>query len=331
MPSACQASLSQFGGHHCEIATLDTSGNTGEVDVKHFLSLRDWGPARTMQTLDRADELARLWKVGRMPQALGGKRVALWFYGSGFRNRLAFELGAKEMGASIAYMPGELGVHEPIEDVAGYLANWFEVLVLRAKRHEDLLQVAARSQIPVINARTDRSHPCEILGDLLHVRRRRGDLSGLKVVFVGESSNLCMSWAEAGAVLPINVTQVCPPGREIPDAILKDIQLNAAGEILVTHDLDDALLDADVIYTDCWPRAANDEGRALIREEFLPYQICESHVSALGEDGIFLPCPPVTRGEEVSAEAMLSPRCQNHAAKDNLLHVQNAIMEAVAG
>jgi hypothetical protein len=224
-----------LGPRHCEIATLGTSGNTGEVDVKHFLSLRDWGPARTMQTPDRADELARLWKARRMPQALGGKRVALWFYGNGFRNRLAFELGAKEMGASIAYMPGELGVHEPIEDVAGYLANWFEVLVLRAKRHEDLLQVAARSRIPVINARTDRSHPCEILGDLLYVRRRRGDLAGLKVVFVGEPSNLCMSWAEAGAVLPISVIQVCPPGREIPEAILKDIRLNASGEILVNH------------------------------------------------------------------------------------------------
>lgn len=330
-PVTRQARASGSGRRRCHIATPRTNGNTGQVDVKHFLSLRDWGPARTMQTLDRADELARLWKARRMPQPLGGKRVALWFYGNGFRNRLAFELGAKEMGASIAYMPGELGVHEPIEDVAGYLANWFEMLILRAKHHEDLLQVAARSRIPIINARTDRSHPCEILGDLLYVRRRRGDLADLKVVFVGEPSNLCMSWAEASAVLAIGVIQVCPPGREIPEAILKDIRLNAIGEILVTHDLDAALVDADVIYTDCWPRAAADEGRALIREEFLPYQIRESHVSALGKDGIFLPCPPVTRGEEVSAEAMLSPRCQNHAAKDDLLHVQNAIMEAVAG
>ncbi|MEO8179573.1 MAG: ornithine carbamoyltransferase [Deltaproteobacteria bacterium] len=333
VPSASdRETIAAQGRHRRLIAAAGTSGDTGKVDVVHFLSLRDWGAARTLQTLDRADELARLWKLQRMPQALRGKRVALWFYGDGFRNRLAFELGAKELGASIAYVPGELGVHEPIEDVVGYLENWFEMLVLRAKRHEDLLGVAARSRIPVINARTDRSHPCEILGDLLYIRRRFVNLAGLRVVFVGEPSNLCMSWVEAAAVLPIGVIQVCPPGYEISEPILKGLQRNAAGEIRVTHELDAALVDADVIYTDCWPRAATAEERAGIRKDFLPYQIGERHLSALGEDGIFLPCPPVTRGEEVSSEAMLSPRCQNHAAKDNLLHVQNAIMEAlVAG
>ncbi|MEY4547878.1 MAG: hypothetical protein RL685_4073 [Pseudomonadota bacterium] len=209
------------------------------MDVEHFLSLRDWGAVRISQTLDRAEALARLWKSRQMPQPLQGKRIALWFYGDGFRNRLAFELGATTMGASIAYMPGELGVHEPIEDVAGYLANWFDLLVLRAK--------------------------------------------------------------------------------------------NAAGEIRVTHDLEGALVQADVIYTDCWPSAATAEERAQIRERFLPYQIGERQLSALAEDGVFLPCPPVTRGEEVSAAALLSPRCQNHAAKDDLLHVQNAILEAMVG
>jgi ornithine carbamoyltransferase len=97
----------------------------------------------------------------------------------------------------------------------------------------------------------------------------------------------------------------------------------------VTHDLDEALVNADVIYTDCWPTAATPEERARIRASFLPYQIGNRHLRALRDDGAFLPCPPVTRGEEVSAEAMSSPCCQNHAAKDNLLHVQNAIMEAV--
>jgi ornithine carbamoyltransferase len=233
------------------------------------------------------------------------------------------------MGASVAYMPGELGVHEPIEDIAGYLENWFALVVLRVKCHADLLEVASRSRIPVINARTDCSHPCEILGDLLYLRQRGRELNGLKVVFVGEPSNLCMSWLEAAAVLPLQVIQVCPPGYEVAEATLADLQRNAAGELRVTNDLGAALVDADVIYTDCWPSAATPDERARIRAAFLPYQIGERQLRALGEEGAFLPCPPVTRGEEVSAEAMLSPRCQNHAAKDNLLHVQNAIMEAV--
>jgi ornithine carbamoyltransferase len=154
------------------------------MTMKHFLSLRDWGGPQVEQTLHRASELSRLWRSGRMPKPLSGKHVAFWFHGEGFRNRLAFELGAKEVGATVAYVPGELGVHEPIEDIAGYLQNWFSMLVLRTRRHEDLLEVAARSNVPVINARTDRSHPCEILGDLLHLRERRGTIDGLKIVFV---------------------------------------------------------------------------------------------------------------------------------------------------
>lgn len=265
-----------------------------------------------------------------MPQPLSGERVALWFYGQGFRNRLAFELGAREMGAVVAYVPGELGVHEPIEDITGYLQNWFSMLVLRARRHEELLDVAARSAIPVINARTDRSHPCEILGDLMYLRGRRGALDGLKVVFVGEPSNLCKSWLEAASVLPIEVVQVCPAGYEVDDAELAELDTGATGKLGVTNDLEEALVDVDLIYTDCWPKAASTEDREKIREAFLPYQITPRHLQRLGDKGVFLPCPPVTRGEEVSADAMHSPRCENHAAKDCLLHVQNAIMEAVA-
>ncbi len=299
------------------------------MDGGHFISLRDWDAARVSRTLERAGELARLWARQQMPRALSGKRVALWFCGQGFRNRVAFELGAQAMGATVVYMPGELGVQEAIEDVAGYLENWFELLVLRAKCHEDLLQVAARSRIPIINARTDRGHPCEVLGDLLYMRQRRGELAGMNVVFVGEPSNLCLSWLEAAAVLPIRVTQVSPPGYDVAAALLSELRANAVGEIRVTQDLKAALVDADVIYTDCWPKAADAEERARIRAEFLPYQIGEQHLSALREHGAFLPCPPVTRGEEVSAGAMSSVRCLNHAAKDNLLHVQNAIMEAL--
>jgi ornithine carbamoyltransferase len=139
-----------------------------------------------------------------------------------------------------------------------------------------------------------------------------------------------MSWLEATAILPILVIQVCPPGYEVASAQVTDIERNAAGEIRITNDLENALVDVDLIYTDCWPSAATPEERARIKAVFLPYQIRGQHLNALGPDGVFLPCPPVTRGEEVSAEAMQSPRCRNHAAKDNLLHVQNAIMEAVA-
>ena len=183
----------------------------------------------------------------------------------------------------------------------------------------------------MINARTDRSHPCEILGDLQYIRRQRGGLDGLKIVFVGEATNLCFSWLEAAAVLPIQVTQVCPAGYEIDRMVLDDLNISAAGDISVTNDLHGALNNVDLIYTDCWPRTCLDLPPEQVETDFHPYQIQLQHLEALGENGIFLPCPPVTRGQEVSHEAMLSPYCQNHAAKEDLLHAQNAIMEMLAG
>lgn len=307
------------------------SDTTSESKMKHFISLRDWGAAPTQKVLERASELARLWRNGEMPSTLAGKRIALWFEGSGFRNRLAFELGAKAMGGTVAHVPGELGVDEPIEDVVGYLQNWFSMLVLRVKRHEALLDLANRSSIPVINARTDKGHPCEVLGDLMYMRERRSTLDGLRVVFVGETTNLGMSWLEAAAVLPISVTQVSPQGYGVAPEILAHLRDGAAGELRVSHDLESAITGADILYTDSWPSAASPDEAAAIREKFLPYQITQHHLTMLSEDGVFLPCPPVTRGEEVSEEAMLSGRCENHAAKACLVHVQNAILEAVGG
>jgi ornithine carbamoyltransferase len=299
--------------------------------MKHFLALSDFSADELLALLARADELKSAWSGSTMPKILQRKRAALWFYGQGFRNRIAFELGAKAMGATVAYIPGELGVHEPLEDIAGYLSNWFSFAVIRCKNHEDLYQVAASSSIPIINARTDKSHPCEIMGDLHFMQGQRGSIDGLKVAFVGEVTNLAFSWLEAAQVFPIQVTQVCPPGYEASDSLLESLRNNAKGEILVTNDLDAALKSTDVIYTDCWPKATTAEEKPKIETAFLPYQIQLRHLANLTLRGAFLPCPPVTRGQEVTAEAMLSPFCKNFEAKDDLLHVQNAIMEMVVG
>ena len=127
--------------------------------MRHFISLLDLSSRELVSLLDRAETLRQFWKDHALPRPLDQKRVALWFYGDGFRNRLAFELGAQALGATVTYVPGELGTPEPLEDVAGYLQNWFDLLVIRARRHEDLVEVARRSRVPVINARTDRGHP----------------------------------------------------------------------------------------------------------------------------------------------------------------------------
>lgn len=298
--------------------------------MKDFITLLDYSHDGLTQILDRADELHDRWQHNHMPQSLENQQVGLWFYGQGFRNRVAFEIGAKAMGAQVSYIPGELGVHEPLQDIGAYLENWFSLLVMRAAHHTDLTYLAEHTSIPVINARTERGHPCEIMGDLQFVRRHRGTLDSLKVVFVGEVTNLGMSWLEAAVRFPITVTQVAPEGYLASSDLLNSLNAEALGHVSATPDLSAALNNVDLIYTDCWPKTKDADARACIRDQFLPYQITAEHLTHLSENGVFLPCPPVTRGEEVSADAMLASQCRNYEAKYFLLHAQNAIMEMLA-
>jgi len=296
--------------------------------MNSFITLTDHSTENLTAVLDRADVLHAAWHGGRMPASLAGKRGALWFFGNGFRNRMAFEMGAMSLGAEVSFVPGELGKHEPIEDIGQYLALWFDFLVVRAARHKDLVYLSQSSGIPLINARTDWNHPCEIMGDFQYIRRIRGSLDGLKVVFVGEFTNLCMSWFRAATRLPIEVVQIGPPKYLADTSFVDTMNREAWGRLSVSEALDPVLEGTDVLYTDCWPKSENTDE---VRSVFLHYQIDTHHVDRINTDGFFLPCPPVTRGEEVTAEAMIHPLCKNHVAKEYLLHAQNAIMEYTMG
>src|SRR5262249_20762030 len=138
-------------------------------------------------------------------------------------------------------------------------------------------------------------------------------------------TNLCMSWFEAATRLPIAVTQIAPHGYEIDASVLARMRRGARGTLAVSHDVRAGINPlTDVVYTDCWPKTAPV---ADVAAAFLPYQIEAAMLERMNPSGFFLPCPPVTRGQEVAADAMNSPLCRNHAAKAHLLHAQNAIME----
>ena len=180
--------------------------------AKDFITFLDYSEQEIDSLLDLTDQLHAQYRSGQLPHYLEGKSVALIWDAEGFRNRVAFELGIALMGGIAVQIPGRLDERESIEDVTAYLDNWFDAIVARARKHHHMQRLADAAGVPVINARTDYNHPCEILGDLAHVRAQRGRLAGLKVVFVGEATNLCHSWFEAAARLPIQVVQVCPEG-----------------------------------------------------------------------------------------------------------------------
>lgn len=297
---------------------------------RHFLSLLDFTRDELCALLDRADLLRAAWRAGALPRALEGAWVGLWHEGTGFRNRVAFDIGVRALGGEVVEIPGVLAEREEPEDVARYLGSWLAAIAIRARDHAAVERFAAASPIPVINARTAHNHPCEILGDLQFVRRQRGGLEGLKVVYVGEASNIGNSWLEAGARLPLRVVQVCPPAYAPAPEALAAYRDGSVGSIELSTDLAEALEGADVVCTDCWPRTRDPEAAARVRALFAPYCITGAELATRAPDALFLPCPPVTRGEEVDAAAMRSPACRVFEAKDHLLHTQNAILEALA-
>jgi ornithine carbamoyltransferase len=284
---------------------------------------------------DRSDEqIDWLLRVAALLQAdadsLRGScsraRVALIWDAPGFRTRVAFDLAVRGLGAEGVEVPIELGSGEPIEDVTRYLENWFNLAIVRTRDFELLTLVADSARIPVVNALTDHNHPCEVLSDLAFIRANRGTLDGLRVVFVGAASNLAHSWFEAATVLPISVTQVSPPGFEVDLEWYQGLNTDPRGAVELADDLQAAVQKADVIYTDCWPRSADPEEQIDIVRSFGPLQVTPDLLDRSPTGTLFLPCPPVTRGEEVSATAMVHAKCRVYEAKEWLLYAQEALI-----
>ena len=296
---------------------------------KDFISFLDWSADDLSNLVKAAQTFHQWWLKGKSPSALKGRRIALMWGSTGFRNRVAFELGIAELGGVSVEIPVPIDEGELLEDVAQYLDNWFDAIVARTSTHEQMLRLARSVRVPVINARTSFNHPCEVLGDLAYIREQRGDLNGLRVAFIGEATNLGHSWFEAAARFPIHVVQVCPAGFEVEARFLQRIAREAEGEVSVSQDMHSAIAEADVIYTDCWPDRETDEDHQRIRDLFLPYQVTAELLSAGQQDVLFLPCPPVHRGEEVSDNAMNWPGCRVYEAKEYLLHAQDALLVAL--
>ncbi|NIF03783.1 ornithine carbamoyltransferase [Pantoea sp. Acro-805] len=263
----------------------------------------------------RAIELSSCWQNRQMPETLYNARVGLIEELPGWRNPAAISLGGAAMGAHVTHLNARLEGSESVEDLASFLENWFDIIAIRTPSLNKLQQFSAVTNMSVINLRTHSNHPCEILGDLTYIRHLRGGWDGIHVVVIGSDANILRSWIEAASVLPIKVTQIAPPELFVP-----------CGDIIKNFNVTDdkRLIEmADVIVTDCWPSQVSNR----LKSELEKYRVDKELLSSCDADTVFIPCPPVTRGKEVSSDAMLDKRCHVKKAKAYLLHVQNAAME----
>jgi len=290
--------------------------------AKHLLSDLDLPVEGLRQLLDLAGQMKRT--PARFAKALSGRYLSLLFEKPSLRTRLTFELAIKQLGGDAVNYAGPIGEREPVKDVARNLERWTQGIVARVFAQSTIEELALWSHVPVINALSDRYHPCQILADMLTLQERFGKLEGLKLAFVGDGNNVAHSLMLTAGRLGVHVAIATPAGYR-PDAGIV-AQASEMGSITVTQDVAEALDGADAVYTDVWTSMGQEAESVERQRVFAPYQVNAELFGLAKPESIFLHCLPAKRGEEVTDEVMESPRSAVFDQAENRLHAQKALL-----
>jgi ornithine carbamoyltransferase len=297
---------------------------------KDFLSIRDFSPSEIEHLLVLARQMKAFPSSYR--SALEGKTLAMIFEKPSLRTRVSFDVGIYQLGGHALYLsPAEisLGKRESVYDIAKNLERMVQGIVIRTFAHEIVEEMARFAEVPVINALTDFSHPCQAMADFLTMWEIKGRMKGLKVAFVGDGNNVAHSLMFAGAQLGTKMRVATPPGYE-PNASAVDWVLERArktgGAFTLTQDPAAAVAGADVVYTDVWTSMGQEAEAEERCKTFRPYQVNSSLFARADGDAIFMHCLPAHRGEEVTSDVIDSARSVVFQQAENRLHVQKAIL-----
>ncbi len=268
---------------------------------------------------------------------LGGKTLAMIFQKPSLRTRVSFEAGMTQLGGHAIYLaPSDikLGARETTEDIAIVLSRYVDIIMARTFGHDIVEDLARYAGVPVINALSDREHPCQILADLQTVQEKKGRLAGLHMVYIGDGNNVAHSLMYGCARVGMSLTVVTPEGFE-PDAeILADsaeIGRSQNATIAASRDLSSSVKDCDVIYTDVWASMGQESEADQRRRLFAPYQVNKSVLAQADANCVVLHCLPAHYDEEITYEVTRSPNSAIFDQAENRLHAQKALMVLLAG
>jgi ornithine carbamoyltransferase len=275
-----------------------------------------------------AAELKQKLKNGISQPLLARRCLAMIFEKPSLRTRVTFEAGMVQLGGHAVFLgPNEvqLGVRETPADCARSLSRWVDIITVRTFSQETLKEMAHYATVPVINALSDESHPCQVLADCLTLIEHKGGLQSLKVAFLGDGNNIVHSWMEAAEKLPISFALACPTGYEPARAIVERARANGA-QVVVTQSVEEALAGADVVYTDVWASMGQEREAVERAMAFRDYQLNEKTIALAKADAVVMHCLPAHRGQEITHEVLEGPQSIAFDQAENRLHVQKAIM-----
>ncbi len=298
------------------------------MSERDLLSFEAWSREELEAILRLAVDLKRKQKRGIRHRHLAGRGLAMLFEKPSLRTRVTFELGMLQLGGYVVFLsPAEvqLGVREPPADCARSLSRWVDMIVVRTFAQATLEELARYASVPVINALTDLYHPCQVLADCLTLLEHKGKLTGLKIAFVGDGNNMVHSWMEAAAKIPFTFVLACPAGYE-PNRDIEARARKSGARITVTHAVEEAVGDADVIYTDVWASMGQEWDSAARLKAFENYQVNDRVIAIAKKDVVVMHCLPAHRGQEITDEVIDGPHSIAFDQAENRLHVQKAIM-----
>ena len=298
--------------------------------VRHFIDLFDINALEAAELLDRASTLKREERHGERPQVLAGRTLGMVFDKPSLRTRVSFEAAITQLGGNALFLNGKdvgLGVRESVADFARVISQYVDALAVRTFSQTTIELLARHATIPIINALSDSSHPCQALADLLTVREALGELAGLKFVFVGDGNNVARSLAQASALFGVNFVLACPVGYEYPEAFAARFAEAYPGvPLAIENDPRLAVEGADVIYTDVWASMGQEAEVESRKAVFDPYRVDAPLLALARPTSIFLHCLPARRGEEVTDEVLDGPSSLVIPQAANRLHFQKALL-----
>jgi len=297
---------------------------------RHFLDLPELPASELRRILDIAARVKAARRKGARAsfRPCEGKVLAMVFDKPSTRTRVSFDVGFRELGGETIMLTGaemQLGRGETIGDTARVLSRYVDAIMIRILDHEDLRELAAHSSIPVINGLTKRSHPCQIMADVLTFEEHRGPIKDRTVAWTGDSNNVLASWVHAAQRFDFSI-RVATPAELAPGPSLVDWARENGARLTLTNDPFEAVEGADAVITDCWV-SMGDEEEARRRCNLLsPYQVNAKLMGAAARDAIFMHCLPAHRGEEVTDEVMDSAISVVFDEAENRLHAQKGVM-----
>jgi ornithine carbamoyltransferase len=297
--------------------------------MPHLIDLLDLNPRWVLDVFEQAEALRAVRGTPQAPRPFAGRTAALVFHKPSLRTRVSFSVGMHELGGDVVDLGAvEVSEHgrESLQDVAHVLSGMCSLVVVRTFAHRVVKELAAHATIPVINALTDFSHPCQILSDLYTLHRQGRDLDTMTVAWIGDGNNVLHSWLEAATLFGFTLKIAVPDGFEPDGGLYLEAERRAKGKIVRCSDPGEAVRDADVVYTDTWTSMGREAEADWRRVAFAGYQVNEALMAKAAPDAVFMHCLPAHRGEEVTDAVLDGSQSIAVEQAENRLHLQKGLM-----